>query len=291
MGSIRYLLSAICGQKCGRNRLIRLIRDNEKLKYSYYYYQYLADEEYYDEENSYYYSDDKLAVYEDEDNNDDDDDDDDDGREIEEAASSITILLFRADTIDANGRSKLQKTVDDILVLYHPNLKHLSKVNKKRIGIRSCRGTSDSSSSSSDINTQIRLTRKWTRAVARAVLRQFEGIVARELAVTNDDDDNGNNKLNDGDNNDPPCCPQCRQNNCVRMMGKAMRCAYERALEEAKVTVSSAALRDLPRDHPVWCALVALGVLVPLAPWVLDVLGFSELGPVAGIYKIESTLF
>ncbi|PYI03986.1 hypothetical protein BO78DRAFT_348610 [Aspergillus sclerotiicarbonarius CBS 121057] len=34
-------------------------------------------------------------------------------------------------------------------------------------------------------------------------------------------------------------------------------------------------------EHPVYTTLLALGVLAILLPWVLEVLGFGELGPIA----------
>ena len=55
--------------------------------------------------------------------------------------------------------------------------------------------------------------------------------------------------------------------------GHALQHAYNRAFEEAA---------DFPHDHPVFCTLLALGILVILAPWVLEALGFAELGPVEG---------
>jgi hypothetical protein len=56
-------------------------------------------------------------------------------------------------------------------------------------------------------------------------------------------------------------------------MGKAMREASGKAIDEAV---------DFAHDHPYFCALVAVGVLVILMPWVLEALGFAELGPVEG---------
>jgi hypothetical protein len=37
-------------------------------------------------------------------------------------------------------------------------------------------------------------------------------------------------------------------------------------------------------QHPVMCSIIALGVLVIIAPWVIEALGFAELGPVEGAY-------
>lgn len=59
-----------------------------------------------------------------------------------------------------------------------------------------------------------------------------------------------------------------------------MQVAYEKACEEAK------AIEGFAAEHPVatavFCTVVALGVLVEVAPYVLGVLGFAELGPVEG---------
>ncbi|KAF2116501.1 hypothetical protein BDV96DRAFT_630885 [Lophiotrema nucula] len=38
------------------------------------------------------------------------------------------------------------------------------------------------------------------------------------------------------------------------------------------------------QEHPVMCTVIALGVLVMVAPWAIEALGFGELGPVEGSY-------
>ncbi|KAF2829828.1 hypothetical protein CC86DRAFT_443925 [Ophiobolus disseminans] len=55
-------------------------------------------------------------------------------------------------------------------------------------------------------------------------------------------------------------------------LGPAMRAAYERATEVAL------GVKGFVREHPVFCTVVALGVLALMAPWVLEVLGFVEMG-------------
>ncbi|KAJ4297748.1 hypothetical protein N0V90_005643 [Kalmusia sp. IMI 367209] len=50
--------------------------------------------------------------------------------------------------------------------------------------------------------------------------------------------------------------------------------AYEKACEAA------VAVEGFVKEHPVFVTVVALGVLVIIAPWVLEVLGFGELGPI-----------
>jgi hypothetical protein len=56
-------------------------------------------------------------------------------------------------------------------------------------------------------------------------------------------------------------------------MGKAMKEASGKAIAEAA---------DFAHDHPYFCALIAVGILAILMPWVLEALGFAELGPVEG---------
>jgi len=58
-------------------------------------------------------------------------------------------------------------------------------------------------------------------------------------------------------------------------MGKAMKEASGKAIDEAV---------DFAHEHPYFCALVAVGVLAILMPWVLEALGFAELGPIEGSF-------
>ncbi|RDL37478.1 Uncharacterized protein BP5553_04911 [Venustampulla echinocandica] len=58
-------------------------------------------------------------------------------------------------------------------------------------------------------------------------------------------------------------------------VGMAMKEASEKAIAEAA---------DFAHDHPYFCALIAIGILAILMPWVLEVLGFAELGPVEGSF-------
>ena len=60
-------------------------------------------------------------------------------------------------------------------------------------------------------------------------------------------------------------------------MGQAMRDAYDKA---AKVVEE---VWQFAKDHPVFVAVVGLGVLVVLAPWAIAALGFGELGPIEGV--------
>jgi len=58
-------------------------------------------------------------------------------------------------------------------------------------------------------------------------------------------------------------------------MGQALKDAYNKSM---------AAAAGFAHDHPVFCTLVALGILVTLAPWVIEILGFGELGPIKGSF-------
>ena len=48
------------------------------------------------------------------------------------------------------------------------------------------------------------------------------------------------------------------------------------------------AIGEFAREHPLWTAavvaIVVFGILVLLAPYFLEALGFAELGPVEGEY-------
>ena len=61
-------------------------------------------------------------------------------------------------------------------------------------------------------------------------------------------------------------------------MGQAMKDAYEKSAEVV------ADIFQFAKDHPVFCAVVALGILVIFAPWAVEVLGFGELGPIEGMF-------
>lgn len=56
-------------------------------------------------------------------------------------------------------------------------------------------------------------------------------------------------------------------------LGKTVELAGEKAMATAE---------GFAKDHPVYFTLIALGVLVLVAPWVLDLLGFAEIGIVEG---------
>jgi hypothetical protein len=60
-------------------------------------------------------------------------------------------------------------------------------------------------------------------------------------------------------------------------MGQAMKDAYEKASQVV------ADVLQFAKEHPVFCTLVAVGILVILAPWAIEWVGFAEEGPVAGM--------
>ena len=59
-------------------------------------------------------------------------------------------------------------------------------------------------------------------------------------------------------------------------LGPTVRDAYRKAWEAANST------QGFVIEHPIMGTVIALGVLAVIAPWVLEALGFGELGPVAG---------
>lgn len=78
-------------------------------------------------------------------------------------------------------------------------------------------------------------------------------------------------------------------------LGPTVKEAYHKAWEVAR------SMEGFVVEHPVFCTVVALGVLVScqfctemracanvlqaiIAPWVIEALGFSELGPVEGTF-------
>jgi hypothetical protein len=61
-------------------------------------------------------------------------------------------------------------------------------------------------------------------------------------------------------------------------LGPVLKKAYETALEVGL------AVEGFTTTHPVFCTVIAIGVLVLLAPWALEALGFGELGPIEGMY-------
>ncbi|KAI4944825.1 hypothetical protein J4E91_008513 [Alternaria rosae] len=61
-------------------------------------------------------------------------------------------------------------------------------------------------------------------------------------------------------------------------LGPTVHTAYTKACEAAQ------AIEGFVIEHPVMCTVIALGVLAIIAPWVLEALGFTELGPIEGTF-------
>ncbi|KAJ0327548.1 hypothetical protein COL5a_005930 [Colletotrichum fioriniae] len=49
-----------------------------------------------------------------------------------------------------------------------------------------------------------------------------------------------------------------------------------------KSTEAADSVFEFAKEHPVFVTIIAIGVLVIVAPWVVEALGFGELGPIAG---------
>ena len=62
--------------------------------------------------------------------------------------------------------------------------------------------------------------------------------------------------------------------------GSPMREAMSEAFKKANDAAT--AIFGFAHDHPIICAIIALGILMLLAPTIIHVLGFSALGPVEG---------
>ncbi|PYH87804.1 hypothetical protein BO71DRAFT_162376 [Aspergillus ellipticus CBS 707.79] len=56
------------------------------------------------------------------------------------------------------------------------------------------------------------------------------------------------------------------------------------AKEALAASKAAAAALGLVEKHPAYTTLLALGVVAVLLPWVLGMLGFGEMGPVAGTF-------
>jgi len=63
-------------------------------------------------------------------------------------------------------------------------------------------------------------------------------------------------------------------------LGPAVRDAYHKAVDVA-MTVEGFVI-----EHPVFCTVVAIGVLALMSPWLLPILGFAEEGIVEGINSL-----
>ncbi|KAF1929466.1 uncharacterized protein M421DRAFT_100559 [Didymella exigua CBS 183.55] len=61
-------------------------------------------------------------------------------------------------------------------------------------------------------------------------------------------------------------------------LGPAVRDAYNKAWQAANE------IEGFVIQHPIMCTVIALGVLVVIAPWAIEALGFAEPGPVEGSF-------
>lgn len=62
----------------------------------------------------------------------------------------------------------------------------------------------------------------------------------------------------------------------ARPMGDALREIYKKVVRVVDD------IEGFIKDHPILCALIALGILVLLSPWVIEALGFAEGGILEG---------
>ena len=62
----------------------------------------------------------------------------------------------------------------------------------------------------------------------------------------------------------------------ARPMGAALGETYKRVVREINE------VEGFVKDHPVMCAVIAIGILVVMAPWVVEALGFAEGGILEG---------
>ncbi|KAL6703294.1 hypothetical protein ACN47E_010001 [Coniothyrium glycines] len=63
-----------------------------------------------------------------------------------------------------------------------------------------------------------------------------------------------------------------------RELGPIVRDAFHKAWEVAR------SIKDFVIEHRIMSTIIALGVLCIVAPWVIEALGFAELGPVEGTF-------
>ena len=62
----------------------------------------------------------------------------------------------------------------------------------------------------------------------------------------------------------------------ARPMGLALGETYKKVCHEID------GIEGFVKDHPIMCAVIAIGILVVLAPWVIEALGFAEGGILEG---------
>ncbi|KAK1675163.1 hypothetical protein BDP55DRAFT_728951 [Colletotrichum godetiae] len=61
-------------------------------------------------------------------------------------------------------------------------------------------------------------------------------------------------------------------------IGQVVRETVDKSAEAAE------SVFEFAKEHPVFMTIIAIGVLVIIAPWVIEALGFGELGPIADTF-------
>lgn len=69
-------------------------------------------------------------------------------------------------------------------------------------------------------------------------------------------------------------------------MGPVMKEMFDKATDAAAAAADTAI--GFAKDHPIYCTIIAIGILVLLAPYVLELIGFGELGPIEGKNDIRN---
>lgn len=73
-----------------------------------------------------------------------------------------------------------------------------------------------------------------------------------------------------------------------RKMSAALATAYDKACEAA--TVFEGFVKEHPIATAVFVTVIAIGVLVVLTPYVVEMLGFGELGPIEGEFSYKPAI-
>jgi hypothetical protein len=71
----------------------------------------------------------------------------------------------------------------------------------------------------------------------------------------------------------------------AQALSPALKEAYDKACEVAK------SIEGFVQEHPVFCTVIALGVLVLIAPWAVEAIGFGVKGPIPGMFASASLKF
>jgi ElaB/YqjD/DUF883 family membrane-anchored ribosome-binding protein len=71
----------------------------------------------------------------------------------------------------------------------------------------------------------------------------------------------------------------------AQKLSPALKEAYDKACEAAK------SIEGFVQEHPVFCTVIALGVLVLIAPWAIEAIGFGVAGPMPSMFASASLTF